>query len=434
VAAGREVPGWARRRAVETRLGGWSSGDPYDDLRGELCQEFEVRFGRRVEFLARAPGRVNLIGEHTDYSEGLVLPCAIDRELWLAAAPRRDGRFRVWSRELADGGGPVEFEVDDLRPRGSWIDYVQGAAFAALEAGYGVGGLDVAVASELPRESGLSSSAALGVAVCLAIARAEGLALDARELARLAHRGESHFVGTPCGILDPFAIALARRDHALRIDCRSQAVEAIPFSARLLIVHSGSRGRLAPAAQPTSDVTGSAEGYRERVAQCRAAFEAARAARIVGPEAASLRDLDPADLPALERALDPLSFRRARHVISENRRVEACCAELRRGARADLRRIGEILKQAQTSLRDDFAVSTPELDYLCDTADRIPGVFGSRLTGAGFGGCTLHLVSEAELGRASDRLAAAFEARFERRPLIIPATTRDGASILEAGS
>ena len=306
---------------------------------------FRACYGREPELVVRAPGRVNLIGEHTDYSEGLVLPCAIDRATSIAAAARRDGRVRVVSDA---GDAPAEFSAAAPARRGDWVDYVQGPFFALAERGLAAPGLDLAVASDLPRESGLSSSAALGVAVACALREAGGFALSQRDLAQLAHRGETGFVGVQCGIMDQTASALGRRGHALRIDCRSFEVEPIPIGADRWRCCSCTRACAGSSPRALRRARG---GVPRRPEQARAAG--------VAPGARALRDLAPADLPALARALEPLPLRRARHVITENARVDAFAAALRRG---DLAACGSLLREAMASLRDDFAVSTPELD------------------------------------------------------------------------
>ena len=394
-------------------------------LAAELARQFRERFAgdfgepsiaRRV--FARAPGRVNLIGEHTDYSEGLVLPCAIDRYTWALAARRADSRVRVWTRELDQ---TAEF---DAAPggregrEGDWTDYVR-AVFVSLAARVTpVGGLDLALASNLPAESGLSSSAALGVAVVTAIDGLFELGLDAQERARIVHRGENEFVGVGCGILDQFASALGRRGHALRIDCRTQQVRAVPLpeGLRILIAHSGVTRALARG------------DYRDRVVECERALQAARAAGIAGPRVTALRDLALSDLAALESALDPVLFRRVRHVVSENARVDSFCAALSAG---DEDRLGALLAEGQRSLREDFEVSTPELDALCDIANAQRGVVGSRLTGAGFGGCTVHLITSAFGSGESDALRKQFAERFGYTPALWIASASSGAELLE---
>lgn len=381
----------------------------------ELRAQFESRFGRPPEVGARAPGRVNLIGEHTDYNEGLVLPCAIDRQTVALLARRQDGRARVFSRER---GELRCFESAAPERSGDWLDYVQGVVFALRERGIEPHGFDLAIASDVPEGSGLSSSAALELAVATALDACEGLGLGARERARLAHRAENGFAGVPCGIMDQFASALGRGDHALRLDCRSQSVEAVPLPAAgvaLLVADSGAKRALASA------------GYAERVAECRHALAAARQAGVAPPEARALRDLSPADLPALAGVLEPPLLRRARHVLTENERVDATCRALRAG---DWETAGSLLGAGMRSLRDDYEVSTPELDALCSLADGLPGVYGSRLTGAGFGGCTLHLVAPGAAPELAEALAASFERRFGRRPPVWVVAASDGAEPL----
>ena len=376
---------------------------------------FVAAFGRPPERAVRAPGRVNLIGEHTDYSEGLVLPCAIDRDTLVLGSAREDRRLCVRSLEQEQG---AELALDALARTGGWSDYVAGAAHALEARGHRVPGAELLVTSRVPIGSGLSSSAALGVAVTLALARLAGCDLSLRAIAESAHAAESDFVGVGCGILDPFASALGRRDHALRIDCRERSVRLVPLGAgrvTLLVAHSGVTRRLASG------------GYRERVAECAAALDAARAAGIAAASARTLRDLSTDELPALERTLERALFRRARHVIRENERVDAFCAAVGAG---DLGAAGALLREGMASLRDDYAVSTPELDALCALGDAAPGCYGSRLTGAGFGGCTLHLVAPGAAERVAATIRTGFAARFGREPPLWTVHPADGASEL----
>ena len=374
-----------------------------------------MRFGRRPEQAARAPGRVNLIGEHTDYNEGLVLPCAIDCDTFALAAPRDDRRVRVWSQEQ---GEERTFELAALARGGDWVDYVKAPAWALAAQGHVLSGLERAIASAVPPGAGLSSSAALGLAVARVWARAAGLGLSPRSLAEAVHVGESRFVGVGCGVLDQFASALGRRDFALRIDCRERSVEEVPLGAgrvALLVAHSGVTRALA------------AGGYRERVGECQAALAAARAAGVAPAGARALRDLGPEQLPALEQALAPTLLRRVRHVIRENQRVEAFRAAMLAG---DLARAGALLREGMVSLCVDYEVSVPELDLLCALGDATPGCHGSRLTGAGFGGCTLHLVEPAAAASVARAIAAGFARRFGREPPIWSVRPSDGASDL----
>jgi galactokinase len=382
-----------------------------------LGDDFAARWGRRSELGARAPGRVNLIGEHTDYSEGWVLPCAIDRDTIVLAARRDDGRVRIHSHQSEE---TREFEVQRLARRGEWIDYAQGVVFALQERGCAVRGLDLSVASRVPPGSGLSSSAALCVALVTVFDRAQRLGLSAEERARLAHRAENGFVDVACGIMDPYACALGRRDHALRLDCRSGEATAVALprgALAWLVAHSGVERRLRQGS------------YGDRVGECRLAFEAAVAAGLAPPGARALRDLGPGDLPGLERRLDSVLFRRARHVLGENVRVLAFCQRLAAG---EIEAAGALLCESMRSLRDDFEVSTPELDALCEIADRLPGVYGSRLTGAGFGGCTLHAVAPEAADEVASRLGLAFERRAGRRPPVLRVFAADGAEAFGA--
>ena len=382
----------------------------------DVREAFVQRFGVHPEVEALAPGRVNLIGEHTDYSEGFVLPFAIDRETAVVAARRDErGPSQGVCVLACDLGEEVTFEASVPAKRGGFGDYVRGVLLALEEKGFALGGVDVAVASRVPLESGLSSSAALSVGLVTAFDALFGFGLGARERARIAHRGESHFVATGCGILDPFASALGRRDTALRIDCRSQEVAPIPFPsdrAVVLVAHSGITRSLARG------------DYRERVAECRAAFTAADGAGLAPPGARGLRDFSIEDLPRLESRLDARLFRRVRHVLTENERVEFVCEALLSG---NLSRVGELLQSGHASLAQDFEVSIPEIDALCEIADALPGVLGSRLTGAGFGGCTLHLVEPAAVDDVVYELSARFKARFGTDPEPICVRASDGA-------
>jgi galactokinase len=376
--------------------------------------DFTRDFGRPAEWAAFAPGRVNLIGEHTDYNQGLALPCAIDRQALVLAAPRSDRQVRVRAWDLGEEG---EFLSAAPRRRGTWLDYVQGAFSVLAERGIDAPGFDLGITSRVPLNAGLSSSAALGVAMAAGLGAALGLEMSAYDWARAAHRAENEFVGVRCGLLDPFASALGRKGHALRIDCRSERVEAVAISGGdlgILLVHSGVERRVADGA------------YGQRVAECARAVAAAVEAGIAPASARVLRDLEGVDPAALERVLDPVAFQRARHVLGENRRVIAFCRALKAGDRPAL---GSLLAQGQASLRDDYAVSTPEIDLLCQLGADCDGVVGSRLTGAGLGGFTLHLVVPDRMERARRQISEGFEARFGRRPQTLAALPSQGARV-----
>lgn len=314
---------------------------------------------------ADAPGRVNLIGEHTDYSHGFVLPAAIPQRTRVLLAPRADIVVRVASHEI---GEAAAYALGEERRSGRWLDYVQGVTWALREAGHAIWGFDAAIASDVPMGSGLASSAALEVALLRALRAAFGLDLDDVRLALLAQRAESAFVGARVGVMDQMAASLADDRTALFLDTRSLAWERVPLprGAELVVIDSGVRHDHA------------AGGYNVRRSECE------RAATLLG--VASLRDAGPDDV-ARAALPDPLS-RRARHVVTENARVLEALAAMRAG---DLARLGALFDASHESLRDDFEVSVPETDLLVDLARREPEVFGARLTGGGFGGSVVIL-------------------------------------------
>jgi galactokinase len=361
---------------------------------------FEKRFGRTPTADARAPGRVNLIGEHTDYNGGLVLPAAIALHTEVAVRFRPDARVLGASREE----GPSEALLE-AAPRHAWLDYARGVARLLADAGrIPRSGFEIAVASEVPAGAGLSSSAALEVATALALAAAAGAPLrkdERAELARLCQRAEHEFAGVPCGIMDQYAVLHAQVGHAILLRCSDLHAEQVPVPGTLgfVIVDTGVRHALRDG------------GYAARRRECEQALAAARLA--LPRQLDTLSDVEPRDLPALRPALEDTPFRRLRHVVSENARVRAFARALR--AR-DVRGAGELLFASHTSLRDDFEVSCAESDALVEDSHATDGCLGARMTGAGFGGCTLHLVQADGADDLAARLVERFRARFGRTP------------------
>lgn len=357
---------------------------------------FRERFGRPPEVLARGPGRVNLIGEHTDYNDGLVLPACIDRHVTIAAAANRDGLLRLHAEAF---GETVEIRTDT--PGGARLDgwgrYPQGVAMRLAARGIALCGMDGVIATSLPIGSGLSSSAALEVAVCLALEHAAGVTLAPRERALLCHRAEVEFVGVPCGVMDQFAVSLCRAGHALFLDCRSLETHHIPLPGDvvLAVCDTGVRRSL----------HGSA--YVDRRRECEEAVRLLRARR---PEITALRDLAPDDLPLVEALPAPLR-NRARHVVTENARVIATARALEGG---DAAALAEIFRASHRSLRDDYAVSVPELDAMAEAALASPGCLAARMTGAGFGGAVVALVRAEDQTRFLETVAAGYRARTAR--------------------
>ncbi|HEX5826661.1 MAG TPA: galactokinase [Candidatus Limnocylindrales bacterium] len=350
--------------------------------------------GSSAARVVRAPGRVNLIGEHTDYNLGFVLPVAIDLGITIALVPTDDRRVEM---ALAETGERDGFGLDAIGPKtSSWIDYVAGTAWALADAGVPVRGFRGILASDLPQGSGLSSSAALELASSLALSGGELPAVDRMTLAQLAQRAENRYVGVNCGLMDQFASAFGERGSALLLDCRSLEHRAVPMplaAAAIVVCHSGSPRRL------------EASAYNERRSQCEAAVaEIAKTEAGVG----SLRDVTPAMLEAHRERLDPLVANRAEHVVRENERVLAAVDAFGRG---DLDEVGRLFYASQDSMRDLFGISSPELDTLVEIASGVDGVYGARLTGAGFGGCTVNLVRRDAAPALRDAVLAAYGPR-----------------------
>lgn len=348
---------------------------PHDERVAHAVAAFERHFGYAPEAIAEAPGRVNLIGEHVDYNDGLVLPCAIDRTVLCAWARRADSTVRAYSLDFARTSSFALDAIPPPRP-GDWANFVRGVASVLPP---GTGGLDLAIAGDVPQGAGLSSSAAIEVAVAGAFRAAFKLAIDDITLASLCQRAENAYVGVQSGIMDQFASTLAQRDHALLIDCRSLAHEAIPLSlaARgyaLVIANSAVPRELA------------ASAYNERRRECEAAIVSLRA-HLARPDLASLRDVTESEIDHIP--IDSAPLRRARHVVREIARVHAAADALRRD---DIAALGRLMEASHASLRDDYEVSSRELDLLVGLASAQTCVAGARLTGAGFGGCTVNLV------------------------------------------
>ena len=345
-----------------------------------LRSAFRARYGREPR-LFRAPGRVNLIGEHTDYNDGFVLPMAIDRETVVAAAVRTDRRVRLFSLNVDES---FEFDLDHPGEpqRGIWLDYVEGVARALEARGVPLHGADLAVTSDIPVGAGLSSSAALEVSAGLALASVSESEVDGVVLALAGQSAEHEYVGIKCGIMDQFIAALGRAGHALLIDCRSLEAKLVPFDTSqvsVVICDTRVKHKL------------SSSEYNTRRAECEQGVGILRKSL---PGIRALRDVSVAEFEQYEHQLPDVIRRRCRHVVTENERTLAAAEALRRG---DLPEMGRLMDRSHRSLRDDFEVSCHELDLLVDIAGNSGGVVGARMTGGGFGGCTVNLVRRDEL-------------------------------------
>ncbi len=374
--------------------------------RKQLERDFRSRFSDRPRLFS-APGRANLIGEHTDYNDGWVLPLSIDLRTYVAFRPASKGRIRLYSQNLDSG---LETDLEGLERRGEWTDYVIGAVRRMRAEGFDLGGFDLLVDSEIPVGSGLSSSAALQVAAAFALSQGFGLSIDSIHLASLCQQAEIDFVGVRCGIMDQLTSSCGRRDHAILLDCRSLEYERVPLPPELRVVVCNSLVRHSHA-----------EGaYNDRRREC---DESVSRLRGLGLEVRALRDVTPQMLERYGPRLPSLLRRRSRHVVTENPRV----LEFRRAlSDSDLAAAGRLMKASHVSLRDDYQVSCPELNLLVDLAEGIPGVHGSRMMGGGFGGCTVSLVSPTALEEFQSRVGAGYEARFGYRPWIHVCRSVDG--------
>jgi len=358
----------------------------------------------------RAPGRVNLIGEHTDYNLGFVLPVALQLATFVAAAPSSDGMLRIYSEDKRQMRQWEAAGIADLQRSRDWTDYPIGIARELHRAKFPIAPANLLIRSTVPEGSGLSSSAALEVSTALALLR--GRALPLVELARLCQRAEHNFVGIPCGIMDQYVSVFGHEHAAIELDCRSLEHKLVPLPAGISFVAVNTMVKHALASS----------AYKDRVAECAAAVKGIQAQH---PEVKSLRDVTLEELSAAGRALPEVAVRRARHVITENARVERF---VEASGRSDLQAMGRLLVESHRSLQHDYEVSCAELDLLVDTSLTIDGVYGARMTGGGFGGCIVAMLRSDAFSAYREAIAAAYRRHFRIAPEIYLCEPADGAS------
>jgi galactokinase len=373
----------------------------------DIVSHFTTRFGEAPAFVVRAPGRVNLIGEHTDYNDGFVLPLAIDRAAWIALRPRRDCQVNVYS---VDYNEAHDFDLHALKhEKAGWVEYLKGVAWCLQDAGLKLEGWEGVLAGDVPLGAGLSSSAALEMATARAFAAVSGIAWDAVAQAKLGQRSENKWIGVNCGIMDQLISSTGRTGHAMLIDCRSLELQPAPLPAGVAVVvlDTSTRRGLVDSA------------YNERRAQCEAA-----AAFF---QVKALRDVSVPMFESMDGQLDATTKRRARHVITEDDRTVRAVEAMRRG---DIAALGKLMNESHASLRDDYEVSSDALNAMVEAAQSHAACFGARMTGAGFGGCAVALVR----AEAADDFVAAtssnYLARTGNKPAVYVCTATDGAAVV----
>jgi galactokinase len=384
------------------------------DIAG-LRERFRARFGTEPRIF-RAPGRTNLIGEHTDYNDGFVMPAALEYCCWIAAGRRADRRLALHSENL-EATSEVDLSSSSLEPAGAWSDYATGVAVMLARAGFEPCGADLLIHSDVPTGAGLSSSAAFEVATACALVDLSGISVDRKRLAQLCQQAENEFVGVRCGVMDQFTSLHGQAGHALLLDCRSLEFEQVPLppGVALVLCNTGVNHKLAGGE------------YNRRRADCE---DAVRGLAAVLPGIRALRDVSPEQLEQHKARLPEKTYRRARHVVLENMRVIQAAQALRQG---DLERFGTLMQESHASLRDLYEVSCPELDMMVELAHRQRGVYGARMTGGGFGGCTVNLVEARYVEGFRREIARAYEEATRIRPEIYECAPGDAAGAVTVG-
>ncbi|MBK8906280.1 MAG: galactokinase [Anaerolineaceae bacterium] len=398
-------------------------------LQERIAAAFTEKFGTPPPLIVQAPGRVNLIGEHTDYNDGFVLPMAIDRGIWLALRPRDDDQVAVHSLDFDEtavfhltsltqkppaGSAHEQAPGENLREVGGWAEYPKGVAWALQEAGYTLRGWEGVMAGNVPKGAGLSSSAALELATARAFQQVSGFGWDAAQMAKLSQRAENRWVGVNCGIMDQMISAAGQAGHALLIDCRSLETQSVPLPPALdgsgtavVILDTTIRRGLVDSA------------YNERRQQCEAA------AAYFGVSA--LRDVSISEFLAEADNLDPLTRRRARHVITENLRTLNAAKAMQN---ADAALLGQFMNESHVSMRDDFEITNDELNVMVAAAQAQPNCYGARMTGGGFGGCAVALVHGEHVERFVTAVTQQYQQQTDLIPQIYVCQPSAGASVI----
>jgi galactokinase len=384
------------------------------ELIEDTIERYRQLYGQPPEVVVTAPARVNLIGEHTDYNDGFVLPVAIDRNIVIAAGARNDMLMKLHSVDLLSS---ADFSVDSIHyhDEHSWMNYTAGVAYFFQKRKYPLAGANLCIRGNIPIGAGLSSSAAISVASVLALSALNKIRISHIDTISIAQQAETEFVGVQCGIMDQFVSVMGKKNHALFLDCQSLKYEHVPFpsNARLIICDTGSRRELANSA------------YNRRRAECE---DAVRQLAKLFPQLKSLRGLTIDQFRSVESALSPIARQRTLHVVTENDRVLRSVEALKK---SDLAEFGRLMKESHYSLKHNYEVSSKELDAFVDIAVEAEGVFGARMTGAGFGGSAICIVKNECVDDLVYRLRTEFPKHAGRSLTIYISSIEDGAITLD---
>ena len=384
----------------------------------QMREAVAKHFGGKPQLIVRAPGRVNLIGEHTDYNEGFVFPVAIDREMLVAAAPSENGQIRAFS---LDYGELVSFDLKQIERSSdaSWSNYFRAVLDTLNKGGYQIRGFDAVLSGNVPQGAGLSSSAAFEVAVATTCNALFNLGISKKDIALLSQKSENEFIGVQCGIMDQFISALGEDDSALMIDCKDLSYKAVPLHLSsggysIVITNSGVRRGLVDSE------------YNARRNEC---TEGARLlSQLTGRAIKTLRDATTEDLRTHGDSMPEKVYRRSKHVVFENQRVINAVEALENG---DISRLGKLMNESHDSMRDDFEISCAEIDLLVKLTQEFPGVAGARLTGAGFGGCTVAVIESGEVENYKNKLIPKYESATGRKADVYVCAATEGARVLD---
>jgi galactokinase len=378
-----------------------------------LTKQYKAIYKKSPTNIIRAPGRINLIGEHTDYNDGFVLPIAIDKYTNMLVSKNDDRKIRLYDLKYKEND---EFHLDNIKPsqQNKWSNYQRGIAKVLLDAGYKIGGLDILIFSEVPEGAGLSSSASIEIATLLSFKKIYDLNIKPLEMIKLARKAENDFVGVECGIMDQFASLLSKEGHALFIDCRSLKYQYVPLSIQgysFLVCNSMVKREL------------SESSYNTRRKECKYAL---RAFHKILPRIGTLRDISIDDFMRYGALLSKKSRKRIEHIVYENERVQKAVELLRKG---NVEIFGKLMYQSHKSLKELYEVSTEELDLLVEIGRNEPGVLGARLTGAGFGGCVIYLVKDSSIEHLKEKILDVYSKKRELVPQFYEVVPSRGAYV-----